>query len=146
MIEPVTAGGPSPHVEMPEKVRGDYEEARMIVGQSPRGACALLRLATQKLADNLVEGAANLDTKIGTLVSEGLAPEVAQALDVLRVVGNNAVHPGEMMLDDDVGTATALFECVNLIVEDRIARPERVSALFSKLPQGARDAIQRRDS
>ena len=145
MIEPLTSGGPRPHVEMPDDVRSDYEEARGILSRSPRGACALLRLATQKLADDLVPGSANLDTKIATLVSEGVAAQVAQALDALRVVGNKAVHPAQMILDDDVETATSLFECLNVIVEDRIARPKRIGGLFSKLPEGARKAIERRD-
>jgi hypothetical protein len=131
---------------MPADVRADYEEARAIVMQSPRGACALLRLATQKLADDLVEGKGDLNSKIQTLVAQGLSTEVAQALDALRVVGNNAVHPLEMVLNDDVQTATALFECLNLIVEDRVARPKRVGTLFSKLPQGAREDIEKRDS
>jgi hypothetical protein len=145
MAEPVVRGGPRPHIEMPADVRADYEEARAIVMQSPRGACALLRLATQKLADDLVNGDGNLNAKIRALVAQGLSTEVAQALDALRVVGNNAVHPLEMVLDDDIETATALFECLNLIVEDRIARPKRVGTLFGKLPQGAREGIEKRD-
>ena len=145
MVEPVASGGPRPHPEMPDDVRADYEEARAIVSLSPRGACALLRLATQKLADDLVPGSGNLDAKIATLVSEGVAAQVAQALDALRVVGNNAVHPSAMILDDDVETATALFECLNVIVEDRVARPKRIGGLFGKLPEGAREAIARRD-
>jgi hypothetical protein len=145
MVDPTTTGGPRPHVEMPADVRPDYEEARRIVTASPRGASALLRLATQKLADDLVAGSGRLDDKIGELVAQGLAPEVAQALDVLRVVGNNAVHAGEMSLDDDVATATSLFECINVIVEDRIARPKRIGGLFAKLPEGALKAIERRD-
>lgn len=145
MIEPRSSSAPRPHVDMPQDVKGDYEEARAIVMDSPRGACALLRLATQKLADDLVEGSASLDQKIATLVSEGVASQVAQALDALRVVGNNAVHPLEMNLDDDVGTASALFECLNVIVEDRVARPRRIGRVFEKLPEGARAAITRRD-
>lgn len=43
---------------------------------------------------------------------------------------------GELDLDDDVATATALFECMNTIVEDRVARPKQMKALYSKLPRG----------
>ena len=146
MADPVVGGGPRPHVDMPANVKADYDEARTIVIASPRGACALLRLATQKLADDLVDGDGNLNAKIGELAAQGLSTEVTQALDALRVVGNNAVHPLEMVLDDDVDTATALFECLNLIVEDRIARPKRVGELFSKLPQSAREGIAKRDA
>jgi hypothetical protein len=145
MIEPLTSGGPRPHAEMPDDVRADYEEARGIVSLSPRGACALLRLAVQRLADDLIPGSGKLDAKIGTLVEQRLPDEVARALDILRVVGNNAVHPGEMDLDDDVETAAGLFECLNVIVEDRIARPKRIGGLFDKLPDRAKQGIARRD-
>jgi hypothetical protein len=146
MADPVVDGGPRPHVDMPADVKADYDEARAIVNASPRGACALLRLATQKLADDLVEGNRSLNDKISVLVAEGLSAEVAQALDVVRVVGAHAVHPLEMVLDDDVDTASALFECLNLIVEDRIARPQRIGKLFDKLPQRDREAIAKRDA
>ena len=93
-----------------------------------------------------MEGDGNLNQKIGELVTAGLSTEVAQALDAVRVVGNNAVHPLEMALDDDVDTASALFECLNLIVEERIARPRRMATLFGKLPQRAREGIEKRDA
>jgi hypothetical protein len=131
---------------MPDDVRADYEEARSIVGQSPRGACALNRLAVQKLVDDRVSGDSNLNNKIGTLVEQGLPVPVQQALDALRVVGNNAVHPGELDLRDDTDTAIALFECMNMIVEDRVAQPKRVTRLYERLPAAAKAAIQRRDT
>jgi len=130
---------------MPKDVREDYEEARSIVSLSPRGACALLRLAVQKLCGELGEPGKNIDKDIANLVGHGLNIEVQQALDSLRVIGNNAVHPGEMDLTDDTETATALFSLLNFIVEDRIAQPRKRKAIFDKLPEGARAAIQKRD-
>lgn len=35
--------------DMPEKVREIYEEASLVLGDSPRASCALLRLALQEL-------------------------------------------------------------------------------------------------
>jgi hypothetical protein len=145
MVFPNIGGGPRPHVDMPADVKADYNEARSIVALSPRGACALNRLAVQKLVNALVSGNSDLNTKIGKLVEQGLAPTVQQALDALRVVGNNAVHPGELDLQDDTETAIALFECMNLIVEDRITRPSRITKLYERLPDKAKAAIQRRD-
>lgn len=130
---------------MPMDVRADYEEARAIVALSPRGACALLRLAVQKLGGELGESGKNIDSDIASLVNKGLDVEVQQALDSLRVIGNNAVHPGEMDLTDDTETATALFTLLNFIVEDRIAQPKKRKAIFDKLPEGARAAIQKRN-
>lgn len=145
LIDPVLGGGPRPHVDMPEDARNDFEEARTIVMQSPRGACALLRLAVQKLCAELGEPGKNINDDIASLVANGLSVEVQQALDSLRVIGNNAVHPGEMDLTDDPETASALFELLNFIVDDRISQPKKRAAIFAKLPTGARDAIQARD-
>lgn len=71
-VDPVIGGGPRPHIEMTEDVRTDYEEARRIVGQSPRGACALLRLAVQKLCKDLGEEGENINADIKSLVQKGL--------------------------------------------------------------------------
>ena len=40
----------------------------------------------------------------------------------------------------------SLFSMINLIVEDRITRPKEIETLYGALPQGAVDAIERRDS
>jgi len=146
IVDPVGRVGPHPHIQMPADVRADYEEARAIAGTSPRGACALERLAVQKLVNEVKPGGGALNEKIGCLVEEGLPETIQQALDVLRVVGNNAVHPGELDLQDDVETAVALMDCMNLIVEERIARRGRIRKLYEKLPEGAREAIERRDA
>jgi uncharacterized protein DUF4145 len=112
---------------------------------SPRGACALLRLAVQKLCRDLGESGEDINTDIRNLVQKGLTVDVQQALDSLRVVGNNAVHPGEMDLRDDTETASALFDLLNFIVEDRIAQPKKRKEIFEKLPARAREAIKARD-
>lgn len=144
-VDPVVGGGPRPHVEMPDDVKADYEEARRIVGMSPRGACALLRLAVQKLCVDLGEKGKNIDDDIASLVKKGLPVEVQQALDSLRVIGNEAVHPGELDLRDDVVTATALFDLLNFVVKDRIAEPKERRRIFGLLPAKKRAAIDSRD-
>jgi hypothetical protein len=144
-VDPVIGGGPRPHVEMPEDVKADYEEARRIFGQSPRGACALLRLSVQKLCRDLGEKGENINDDIQSLVQKGLPEEVQEAMDSLRVIGNSAVHPGEMDLKDDTDTASALFSLLNFVVEEMIAKPRRRRGVFEKLPVGVREAIKKRD-
>lgn len=146
MIWPVsTAGAPLAHEAMPEDVKADYDEARAIASLSPRGAAALLRLCVQKLCKHLGELGNNINDDIASLVKKGLSVDIQRALDAVRVVGNNAVHPGEMQLQEDPAIVSALFGLLNLIVENRIAEPARVKKLFDSLPEGARVGIARRD-
>jgi hypothetical protein len=146
MIIPSEAPVPLAHAEMPATCIPDYNEARNIVVLSPRAACALLRLATQKLMIELGEKGKNINDDIGSLVVKGLPVLVQQALDFCRVVGNNAVHPGEIEINDTPEIAHNLFTMMNFIVEDRIARPKQIQALYAQLPEGARDAIEARDA
>lgn len=146
VVYPTVSQAPRAHLDMPEGVAADFNEARDIVGRSPRGACALLRLALQKLCVELGQPGKKLDDDIAALVRErGLLPRVQQALDVLRVIGNNAVHPGELDLRDDQTTAQALFKTLNLIVEQLITSEKETRDLYAMLPEGARESIEKRD-
>jgi len=145
MIYPDLHTAPMPHPEMPPSIRTDYEEAQEIAGKSPRAAAALLRLCVQKLCAHLGESGENINKDIGALVQKGLPVEIQQALDIVRVVGNNAVHPGEISPDDVANVSATLFELVNYIVEDRISRPTKLATMFSSLPAPALEGIAKRD-
>jgi hypothetical protein len=145
MIYPDVGGGPPPNPDLPDDIRADYLEAQAIVGRSPRGAAALLRLCIQKLCKGLGEKGENINDDIASLVKKGLDPKVQQALDVVRVVGNNAVHPGQIDLKDDRETAVSLFGLVNLVAEVMISTPKAVQEAYDGLPQSARNAINKRD-
>ena len=145
MVVPTESPVEPPHHDLPDACLSDYEEARDIVSRSPRGAVALLRLCLQKLMPHLGEEGKNINDDIKYLVTKGLPSLVQQALDVCRVVGNNAVHPGELDINDTPEIAHQLFQMINFIVEDRITRPKEIQALYSQLPQGAIDAIAKRD-
>ncbi|MEZ8771610.1 DUF4145 domain-containing protein [Vibrio sp. 10N.247.310.17] len=146
MIIPSEAPVPPHHHDLPEVCISDYNEARDIVARSPRAAAALLRLTIQKLLGELGEKGKNINDDIGSLVAKGLPIEVQQALDYCRVVGNNAVHPGEIDLNDDPKLANSLFEMINYIVEVRISHPKKVAELYSILPEGALNAVEKRDA
>jgi hypothetical protein len=146
MVFPTDAPVPQAHPEMPEVCLSDYNEAREIVVRSPRAAAALLRLVIQKLMSELKEKGKNIDEDIGSLVQKGMSPLVQKALDFCRVVCNNSVHPGELNLNDSPEIAYNLFDMINFIIDDRVARPKQIQMLYEKLPEGARNAVDVRDT
>jgi hypothetical protein len=145
MIYPLRRQGEDPHSDMPADVLAVYEEARSVAPVSKKSAAGLLRLALQMLVDELEPGSGTIDSKIGALVKRGLDPQLQQAMDVLRVVGNESVHPGQIDLDADDDLLPGLFNLANVIVEQVVARPKHIGGLFAKLPQTKLDAIQKRD-
>lgn len=147
MVYPSAKTAPSPNSDLPDDAKKDYEEARNIANDSPRGAAALLRLSIQKLCNHLGEKGKNINDDIASLVKKGLPAKVQQALDVVRVVGNNAVHPGQIDLNDKPEIANSLFGLVNLIAEIMITQPKHVSDIYqSVIPESQKNAIKERDS
>jgi len=88
----------------------------------------------------------NINDDIGALVKAGLPVQVQKALDVCRVVGNNAVHPGEIIFDEDNQVVNTLFGLVNFIVDNQITQPKQLAAMYDALPEKARDGIEKRDA
>ena len=97
------------------------------------------------MCKHLGERGKNINDDIGSLVTKGLDVRVKQALDVVRVIGNDAVHPGQIDLRDDRATAESLFGLVNLIAEKTISEPKHVEELFAGLPETAKKQIENRD-
>jgi hypothetical protein len=145
IVFPPTRSGISPNSDLPADIIRDFNEARLIVDESPRGAAALLRLSIQKLCQHLGESGKNINDDIANLVRKGLDKRIQRALDIVRVVGNDSVHPGQIDLRDDRDTATKLFGLVNLIAEKMITEPKHVDDLYASLPEEKRKAIEKRD-
>lgn len=122
--------------DMPVDARVDFEEAAAIVDASPRGAAALLRLSIQKVCMFLGEKGNNLNADIGNLVKKGLSDKIQKALDSVRMIGNNTIHPGEIDISDDRPTAVTLFKLVNIIVDAMISQPKQIDEVYSQLPPG----------
>ena len=145
MIRPAITPVEKPNNDLSTEVRRDYEEAAQIVQKSPRAAAALLRLALQKLCASVGGSGENLNADIAKLVEEGLPPKVQKMLDTVRVIGNHAVHPGQINLDDQPQTAEALFRLVNIIAEKMITEPKEIDALYGSLPEKDKEQIAKRD-
>lgn len=87
----------------------------------------------------------DINADIGALVKRGLPKMMQQALDTVRVIGNEAVHPGTMSNEDHAGQVNSLFKLINLIVQHMITDPKEVEAMFAELPAAKRAGIEARD-
>jgi hypothetical protein len=146
LIWPQTSIAPQPNEYTPTDILEDYEEAATLLFHSPRACAALLRLSTEKVVRHLEPSCKDLNDGIKTLVEKGLPELLQKSLDSLRVVGNNAVHPGQMDAKDSQAVALELFDAFNLVVEYTIAQPTKIKELYEKIPDGAKAAIDRRDN
>ncbi|KOP38828.1 DUF4145 domain-containing protein [Flavobacterium sp. WLB] len=134
------------NIDLPADIIEDYNEAANVLNLSPRSSAALLRLCIQKLCKHLGEIGKDINTDIKNLVAKGLPPKVQEALDSVRVIGNESVHPGELNLNDNREIANKLFKLVNFIAIKLITEPKEIDELYNSLPQSKLDGIQKRDN
>lgn len=146
MIVPNSGNAPLPSNDLPEDIKTDFEEARSIVNYSSRGAAALLRLCVQKLCINLGGKGKNINEDISTLVKNGLPVKIQKALDIVRVIGNNSVHPGLIDIQDNQEIANKLFNLINLIVDVMISQPKEIDKVYNNLPEKDKKSIKKRDN
>lgn len=147
MIYPDITVSVIPESDMPYDVKADFEEAKSVFQKSPKASAALLRLALQKLLKHLGEPGENINTDIGSLVEKGiLNVGVQRAADTVRITGNNAVHPGVMNDEDIDYIAAKMFDLINFIVKKTITEPREIEDIYNSTPEGARNAITRRDA
>jgi hypothetical protein len=148
MVYPDSSGIESPNSDLSKDIQKDYLEAASIVNKSPRGACALLRLAVEKLCNHFLKENHpeielkdfDLHKKINLLIEKDLtttarAKRLYRNLHTIKIIGNEAVHPGELDLIGDSDTAKTLFSFINMIAEEMITAPKNEKELFNKLPQ-----------
>jgi len=136
---PNESSAPLPCENMPEEIKNIFTEARTIVDLSPKSAAALLRLALEKLLIHQGVNGKNLFEGIQKLITEKKLPEmIEQAANIIRHVGNNALHSGEIDLTDNIQTANTLFELINVIIDYTITKPQTIHRMhqnFSKKQQ-----------
>lgn len=148
IIYPDSLIAPDPNDDMPVEVKEIYEEARAIHTKSLRATAALLRLAVEQLCNALSEKKGSLNENIKDLVERGLSQDIQRALDTVRVIGNDSIHPlGQIDLSGGDGgeIINALFYIVNFIVETMITEPRKRKEIFERLPEDKRQGIENRD-
>lgn len=114
--------------------------------RSPRASAALLRVVVERLCNHLQAKGTTLNEKIEYLVGQGLPEELRQPLHTVRVIGNNAVHPGKIDVADNRDTVSRLCELVYFIVEEMITRKQRMRDLSDTLAGEIQQAATDEDS
>lgn len=146
LIYPIITIVPHPSEDMPDEIKKDYLEAASIYQKSPRGAVALLRLGLQKLCMHLGGEGKNINADLAKLAEDELvSKKLIKSADIIRIVGNNAVHPGTISDDDFDDVSFKLFALINMIVQQGITEPKEVDSMFGSLPEGPRQAAENRD-
>lgn len=147
LVWPIKSGIPDVIDGCPENVRTIYNEAREVFPSSPRASAALLRLAVQLVCKEKGLPAKDLNSDIGELVKLGLSGQIQQSLDILRVVGNHAVHPGQIEIEENKEEIEKFFGLLSLIVDVLVVQPAKIGEMFSTLvPQKQQEQIAQRDS
>jgi len=145
LMYPDASSAPPPNTDLPAEIIADYNEARNIISRSPRGAAAIFRLCIQKLCKHLGEPGANINADIAALVKKGLNPKIQKSLDIVRVIGNEAVHPGQIDITDKPETAVNIASLINVIADAMITQPKAIEQLYQTLPEDKRQQIDKRD-
>lgn len=147
LLYPANVSVPKSHGDMPEEVSKLYNEAAQVLPVSPRAAAALLRLALQKLLGLVGCEGKNINNDIKHLMkSKDITTDMQKALDVLRVFGNNSVHPGQIDLNEDPEKVRAMFAFINYVVDGLISRKKQINMLFEGLPEKQKESIKKRDN
>lgn len=149
MIYPIVSTAPLPNEDMPKVVKKIYEEARAVQNLSPRATAALLRVALEKLTENLGEKEGNLNERIGNLNKKGFPEKVIQSLDIVRITANEGgSHAGEIDLTgkDNEEIVNKLFFLINFIVEKVITENKEIDTMFNNLPEDKKQGIENRDN
>ena len=148
LVYPTLSTVEMPHLDMPDTVKELYNEAREIAWKSPRAAAALLRLALEKLTEELWETEWKLNTRIGNLKKKWFPEQAIQALDIVRITANEwGSHLGQINLtgSDNAKLVNELFFLLNFIVEHVITVNNQLNAKYNDLPEDKKKWIENRD-
>lgn len=146
LVWPIKSGLLDPVDDCPANIKAVYDEARRVFPGSPRAAAAILRLAIQMICKEKGLPGKDLNSDIGKLVKDGLSSQIQQSLDLVRVVGNNAVHPGQIQIEENNDKIEKFFSLVNLIIDVLIVQPAKISTMFDALvPSAQKKQIEVRD-
>jgi hypothetical protein len=144
MIYPQVGGAPPPHEEMPPRIRELYEEARGVLPASPRASAALLRVALEGLLEEAGYRQGRLADRLEKAREDGnLSASTYKLAETLRYAGNAAAHYEPWKIDPSLGEEDrkmvySLFDFVNEVTDELIAKPRRLEEMARKINEKVR--------
>jgi hypothetical protein len=144
LIWPRRAGDPEPKLHASPDIQRNDEDGSQTLEASPRGAAALLRLVIEKVCKELGESGESPKDDLASFVQEDVDARVQKVLEAMRIIESNAVRPAEIGVGDNRATAETLSGLVNLICEKMTIEPRHLQAMYTKLREGAQNAMERR--
>ncbi len=144
MIDPRSKLIDKPNKDMNEDIKSLYNEAAEVFDISPKSSGALLRLALENyLRVQLKLKGDDIDSIIGGLLRDKIISENTQkGLDIIRIYGNNGVHPGKINLDEKKENVKELFDIFNIIVKQTSSDPQIIGRNYETVPK---NGISKRD-
>ena len=121
-----------PNEDLDEKIKDLYREAATIFQDSPRAAAALLRVSIELLFKQLGQKGSLKDC-IDELKEKGLSSKIIDALDICRLIGNHAVHPSRIDLEEEPDKVKFIFSLVNDIAEELVTKPRKMAENYGDL-------------
>ncbi|MXW47635.1 MAG: DUF4145 domain-containing protein, partial [Gammaproteobacteria bacterium] len=92
----------------------------------------LLRVSIELLCKQLGQKGSLKDC-IDELKKKGLSSRIIDALEVCRLIGNQAVHPGKIDLEEEPDKVKFLFSLVNDIAEELVTKPRKIAENYGDL-------------
>jgi hypothetical protein len=138
LVWPVSAGI-RPAERMPEDVQKPFLEAQSIAGASPWAACALLRIALERLVDHLGGEGKNLYDRIENLK---LPADEMPIWDAVRKLGNDAAHEGLFPYNSEehAEVPAVISRFINLLVERHIGSVGEAADILEALKSAKKES------
>lgn len=146
IIYPRTIIVEQPNSDLPKEIQDLYLESANTLSDSPRASAALLRLSLQLLLKEVGGKGKNINDDIANIIKSGADQQVQKALDILRIFGNNGVHPGEIDLSEDNTKVVKMFALLNFIADKMITQQKEIDSLFDELSESIKQQISNRDN
>ena len=134
-----------PSDDVPVDIKKIYNEAGLILNDSPRASGALMRLALELLLKDVNKNKLGLNDNIDKLIESKVPEQLIKALTILRVNGNDIMHTGEIKILETAEDVTYLFELFNMVVEELITGPKKLGELYTRVPESQRKRVEKQN-